>query len=146
MIKKNRNVFIDSSAWLAILDENNPHYTSARAFFKSLLEQNARLVCNSYIMDETIAQIKREVGNPLATEFLLVIEESVLTINLKIDWLSRRVRRVVLDNYIKNEQENLELRHFYIYETLKRKRIDYVFSFDKELTYFNFPVMPQKQI
>jgi hypothetical protein len=142
-MKKNSIVFIDKTAWIAILDKNNPNYELSRTYFQTLLSQNTRLVTNNYCIDETVVFLRSTFGNDLAKKFLLIIDESVLSINLRIDWISRRIRRNALDNYLKSSNPDLLLRHFYIYESLKRKRVDFIFSYSTNLKSFNFPVMPQ---
>jgi len=142
-MKKNSVVFIDSSAWIAILDESNKNYSLARAYFEKILEQNARVVTNSYMVDETLSYLKSHFSSEFAQKFLAIIDDSVLSINLRVDWISRRVRRSALINFLKNSNPKMQVKHFYIYETIKRKRVDLVFSFDEALKYFSFPVMPQ---
>ena len=142
-MKRNSVVFIDSTAWLAIIDEKNINYTVAREFYEKLLDQNSRLVTNSYVIDETLSSLKMNFGNEFAQKFLEIIDESVLTINLRVDWISRRIRRNAMNNFLKSSTSQLQLRHYYINETLKRKKVDIVFSYDQNLKSFDFPVMPQ---
>ena len=143
-MKKNSVVFVDSSGWIAILDEKNTNYLSARKYFEKLLELNTRLVTNSIVVDETLLFLKQNYGNDFAKKFLDIIDESAMSINLRVDWISRRVRRNTLNSFLKNSNKTLQVRHFYIYESLKRKKVDIVFSYDQSLKYFDFPVMPQK--
>ncbi len=142
-MKKNSIVFIDKTAWIAIVDKNNPKYELSRTYFENLLNQNVRIVTNNYCIDETVSFLRSTFGNDLAKKFLLIVDESVLSINLRIDWISRRVRRNALDNFLKNSNPDLTLEHFFIYESLKRKRVDFIFSYDTNLKNFDFPVMPQ---
>lgn len=141
-MKKNSIVFIDSSAWIAILDETNTNNRIARDYYKKLLEQNARLITNTFVIDESLSFLKSGFGNNFAQNFLEIVDESVLTVNLKVDWISRRVRRNAINSFLKTSN-NLQIRHYYIFESLKRKKVDIVFSFDEHLKTFDFPVMPQ---
>ncbi len=143
-MKKNSVVFVDSSGWIAILDEKNTNYLSARKYFEKLLELNTRLVTNSIVVDETLLFLKQNYGNDFAKKFLDIIDESAMSINLRVDWISRRVRRNSLNSFLKSSNKTLHVKHFYIYESLKRKKVDIVFSYDQSLKYFDFPVMPQK--
>ena len=142
-MKRNSVVFIDTTAWLAILDENNINYLQARDFYESLLDQNSRLVTNNVVIDETLSALKINFGHEFAQKFLEIIDESVLTINIKVDWISRRIRRGAMNNFLKSSAAQLQLRHYYINESIKRKKVDIVFSYDQNLKSFDFPVMPQ---
>jgi len=142
-MKRNSVVFVDTTAWLAILDENNQHYKSAREFYERLLDQNSKLVSSNVVIDETLSALKKHFGSDFTQKFLEIIDESMLSINLKVDWISRRIRRNALNNFLKSSTGQLQLRHYYINESLKRKKVDIVFSYDPDLKYFDFPVMPQ---
>jgi predicted nucleic acid-binding protein len=135
--------FIDATAWLAIIDKNHPNHEAAREYFSLMLEENAKLITNNVAIDQTLVQLKNDLGPDKARQFLNIIDESVLTINLRMDWISRRIRRNGLNQYLKSTDESLVLSHFLINETLKRKRADVVFSFDPALKRFGLPLMPQ---
>ncbi|NOX90597.1 MAG: hypothetical protein GXO77_16450 [Calditrichaeota bacterium] len=135
--------FIDSSAWIAIIDGQDPNHQKAKQFFEYLLERDAKLVTNNYIIDETLDELKRRFDVDLSLKFMKIIDEAMLTINLRMDWISRRIRRSALNNFLRSNNKDLKLKHFYIKESIKRKKVDIIFSFDQNLNEFNLPVMPQ---
>lgn len=138
--------FIDSSAWVAIVRDTHPNHVIAKEYFQQLLEEDAKLVTNNVAIDQTLSHLKYEKDNELARQFLTIIDESVLTINLRMDWISRRVRRSALNQFLKSSDKQLTLSHFFVNETLKRKRVDIIFSFDQALRKFGLPLMPQTSV
>jgi len=134
--------FVDASAWLAILDKSDPHHQDARKYFEQLLEKDSKLVTNNIAIDETINRLKMKSGAEMAREFYNIIDESILTINLRMDWISRRIRKNALNHFLKSKEGDLQLRHFLIFETIKRKRVDIVFTFDRAFRLFDLPLMP----
>jgi hypothetical protein len=143
-MRKKNVIFIDTSAWLAVIDEKNTNHKAAGKYFEKLLETNPRLITNNLIVDDTLLYLKTNYGSELARKFLAIIDESTMSVNLLVDWVSRRIRRIALDSYLKSSNANLTIKHFYIFESLKRKKIDLIFSFDQNLKDFGYPVMPQK--
>ncbi len=135
--------FIDSSAWVAIVDPGAPNHQKATSYFTHLLESDAKLVTNNIVVDEALDQLKQRFDADFVTRFMKIIDESMLTINLRMDWISRRIRRAALNNFLRSNNKDLTLRYFYIKETLKRKKVDIIFSFDRTLEEFNIPVLPQ---
>jgi predicted nucleic acid-binding protein len=135
--------FIDSSAWLAVIESNHPKHKAAKSYFQQLLEDNAKLYTNNIVIDKVLQNIKTNRSGEKARRFLNIIDESVLTINLRIDWISRRIRRTSINQYLKSSEKSLTLDHFYIQESLKRKHVDIIFSFDESLLNFGLPLMPQ---
>ncbi|MHB2156058.1 type II toxin-antitoxin system VapC family toxin [Calditrichota bacterium GD2] len=138
--------FIDSSAWIAIIDVDDPHHQKATEFFEYLLERDAKLVTNNLMIDETLDRLKNLANVELAAQFMRIIDEALLTINLRMDWISRRVRRNAINNFLRSTNPALRMRHFFIKETLKRKKVDMIFSFDPSLKEFNLPIMPQVEL
>ncbi len=135
--------FVDASAWIAIVDPNEANHEKARDFFRYLLERDTKLVTNNYVIDRVLDVLKERFDIDLATEFMKIIEESILTINLRMDWISRRVRRAALTNFLRSGNKDLKLYHFYLKETIKRKKVDMIFSYDRNVFEFGIPVMPQ---
>ena len=155
--------FIDGNAWIAITDKKNEYHEQSIAYFKTLLGNNTKLVTNNIAMDEALVWLKSNMGaeaakaflnirKPLwplvlfsftAKAFLNTIDESILTVNLRMDWISRRVRRAGLNNFLKSKDPDLKLKHFLIHETIKRKRVDIIFTFDQKFKVFGIPLTPQ---
>lgn len=135
--------FIDASAWLSILDPQERQHQKAQDFFQYLLERDAKLVTNNYVIDQVLETLKNRFDIDFAAKFMKIIEESVLTINLRVDWISRRVRRSAINNFLRSNNKELKLYHFYLKETIKRKKVDMIFSFDPKVLDFGIPVMPQ---
>jgi len=135
--------FIDASAWEAIVDAHHEHHNEAAYYFRELLENNAKIVSNNIAIDNALRQINRTLGLKAARDFWKIIDESILTINLRMDWISRRVRRNAIGHYLKKTNDELQLEHYFLLETVKRKKVDIIFSFDKNVRHLGLPIMPQ---
>lgn len=136
--------FIDGSAWIAITDQTNDNHEQSKEYFKSLLENDAKIVTSNLAIDDALQWLKKNKSAKVAKEFLNTIDESIITVNLRMDWISRRVRRAALNNFLKSKDTNLDLKHFLINESIKRKRVDILFTFDQNFRVFGVPLMPQK--
>ena len=135
--------FIDASAWVALVNKDDDNHSAAKSYFESLLENNAKIITNNIVLDEAVAELSNKVDRALARRFMQIIDESIITIHLRMDWISRRVRKQVLHQFLKSDDTDLELRHYYILETVRRKNADIIFSFDQRLKETGFPLMPQ---
>jgi predicted nucleic acid-binding protein len=136
--------FIDGSAWITITDQTNENHEQSKEYFRTLLEKDAKLVTNNLAIDDALQWLKNNKGAEVARQFLNTIDESIITVNLRMDWISRRVRRAALNNYLKAKDTTLDLKHFLIHESIKRKRVDVLFTFDQKFRVFGIPLMPQK--
>jgi predicted nucleic acid-binding protein len=138
------SVFVDTSAWLAIIDEKNEYHKEVVEYFTYLLGSKITMVTNNIVIDETIDHLKSVFGIETAKKFNEIINESTINVKLRMDWISRRERKLALDSFLKDKTGNLSLRYFYIYGSVRRKKIDILFTLDQQLKHLGLPIMPQK--
>jgi len=136
-------VFIDASGWSAILDRNNNTHLIAREYFQQLLDKNARIYSNILEINLAIEIIKKNCGLTMATDFSKLVEEAIISAKMHISWHSRRLRRAALRQYFTIKDQEIEIKHCYIFEEVRKKKINFIFSFDHALTKFGIPLMPQ---
>jgi hypothetical protein len=94
-------------------------------------------------VNKAIDQINRNCSPSLAQEFSKLIEESTLTTNIHMIWLTRRLRRSSLKQFFSMREPGIELSHCIIFEEMQRKKVNAIFSFDDILKVFGIPLMPQ---
>ena len=56
------NIFVDTSALLAILDADDQNHIQARMLWTEALEQDTDLICTNYVLLETFALVQRRLG------------------------------------------------------------------------------------
>ena len=77
-------IFVDTGAWIALLNQRDQHNRDAVNVFTDLRDQQLRLVTSDYIVDETVTRIRYDTNHKLAVEFLnrieLLVETEILTV------------------------------------------------------------------
>jgi predicted nucleic acid-binding protein len=136
-------VFIDHSGWYALINANHQYHYQAKEYFRQLLDAHTRLYSSVEQINVAISQIKKECGLDLAHEFSHLIEDAVLSTNLRLSWPSRRLRRNSLKLFFSIKETMVNIHHCYIFEEVKKKKINIIFSFDDALKSFAIPLMPQ---
>jgi predicted nucleic acid-binding protein len=136
-------VFIDSSGWYALVQKDHEHHEEAKEYFQQILDSRTRLYTNITEITIAISKIKRNCGLILATDFSKLIDQSVLSTNLNVSWLTRRLHRAAVKQFFSIKDSNIEIRHCQIFEEVKKKKINIIFSFDDALKSFGIPLMPQ---
>jgi len=71
-----RRVFVDTSAWLAIIDTSDVHHSEAAKIYISLLKEQVSLVVTLLVLAETQIWLRRRIGADAAWTFLKNINES----------------------------------------------------------------------
>jgi predicted nucleic acid-binding protein len=59
-------IFVDTSAWYAIIDENDQDHTAALDKIRIL---DRPLLTSNYILDEILTLLKARLGSPIAIRF-----------------------------------------------------------------------------
>jgi len=136
-------VFIESSAWCALIHARHPFHDQAKDYFQQILESRARLYSNIQEINSALSFIKKECGLEIAVEFSKLIEDAVLSTNLRLSWPTRRLRRSSLKLFFSIKESSVDIRHCYIFEEVRKKKINIIFSFDEALKTFAIPLMPQ---
>jgi predicted nucleic acid-binding protein len=138
-----RKVFIDSSGWYALINSQHLNHDLAKEYFQKLLTANAKLYTNIQEVNAAISEIKQNCGLNAAMEFSRIIDEANLSSNLYVSWFTRRLRRSSLKQYFSIKDQEISLRHCVIFEDVRKKKVNVIFSFDDTLRKFGTPLMPQ---
>jgi len=136
-------VFIDYSGWYALINSNHQYHSQAKEYFRQLLDSRTRLYSSVEQIDTAISLIKNECGLDLVMEFSRLIEDAVLTTNLRLSWPTRRLRRNSIKLFFSIKETIVNIHHCYTFEEVKKKKINIIFSFDDALKTFAIPLMPQ---
>ena len=136
-------VFIDSSGWNAIVNSEAENHGKAREYFQNLLDSGTKIYTNILEVNDAINQLKKDCGPVLAQDFSKIIEEAVLKTNINMIWFTRRLKRNSLKQFFSMRETQIELNHCIIFEEIRRKKINVMFSFDDSLKIFGIPLMPQ---
>jgi len=136
-------VFVDSTGWYSLVYREHEHHEEAKEYFQQILDSRTRLYTNITEITSAISKIKRDCGLSVATDFSKLIDQSILSTNLNVSWLTRRLHRVALKQFFSIKEQQIEIRHCLIFEDIKKKKINFIFSFDNALKSFGIPLMPQ---
>lgn len=90
-----RAVFVDSSAWFALLDAGDHEHTAALRRFRRAADRQRPLVSTNYVFGETYSLARLRLGNRQALAFLRQTREDPL------------VRRVFVSETWEEEAERL---------------------------------------
>jgi predicted nucleic acid-binding protein len=69
-------IFVDSGAWIALLNQKDPHHDDAVAIYNDLVQQNAQLLTTDYVIDETVTRLRYDWSHSGAVQFLNFIKRT----------------------------------------------------------------------
>jgi len=71
-----RSLFVDSAAWYAIADRDDPYHESAASFLPSALSTYTRLITTNHVVGESYTLIRLRLGYVAAQRFLKNLEQT----------------------------------------------------------------------
>lgn len=129
-------VFVDTSAFLALLIANDEAHESAKAVFATLQTRRARLVTTSYVLVETYALLGRRLGTAAVRAF----REDFAPL-LEVVWVDRELHEAALDELLERAARTLSLVDATSFVVMRRRRIEEAFVFDRHFTQAGFTLV-----
>ncbi|WKZ16040.1 MAG: PIN domain-containing protein [Candidatus Jettenia caeni] len=119
------NVFIDTSAFLAVLDADDSEHERAKKAWEYLIVNNEIMICNNYILIETFTLIQRRLG----MEAVRAFQEDVYPL-LKTVWIDESDHRAGVAAVLTASRRGLSLVDCVSFEVMRRLGINKAFCFD----------------
>ena len=69
-------IFVDSGAWIALLNRRDQHHDDAVVILNNLGRQNVQLLTTDYVIDETVTRLRYDWNHSGAVKFLNFIERT----------------------------------------------------------------------
>ncbi len=118
-------VYVDTSAFLAVLDADDRCHRQAAAVWEKLLRSEARLVCSSYVLIETCALVQRRLG----IDALRLFHEDVYPV-LDVHWVDSFLHGAGVDALLTAGRKHLSLVDCISFALMRRLGIKKAFAFD----------------
>ena len=132
-------LFVDTSAWLAVLDTDDANHPAASSVYPNALKSYRRLVTTNLVVAESYILIRRNLGHREATTFLDRIR------------ISSRIEKVYADAELEGQAEEI-LQHYQdqlfsyadavSFALMRQRNIEEAFAFDRHFTVAGFIQVP----
>lgn len=126
-------VFIDTSAFLAVLDAGDANHAAAKALWEKMITAGDVLLCHNYILVETSALASRRLG----IEAVRAFESDIVPI-LRIEWVTRNIHNAAVGALLVAARRTLSLVDCVSFEVMRRSEIQTVFTFDRHFREYGY--------
>jgi predicted nucleic acid-binding protein len=131
------SVFVDTSAFFAVLDADDENHDAAKQVWEDLLAQEAVLICSDYVLVETLALVQRRLGIPAVRTF----QEDIVPV-LKVEWVDETIHQVGIASVLAAARRGLSLVDCVSFEVMRRLGIKTAFVFDDHFDEQGFECLP----
>jgi predicted nucleic acid-binding protein len=133
------DVFVDTSAWVALADKDDSHHKEAASSYPSIFKNHKTLVTSNLVIAETYIVLLKELRHKAAIEFLERIKASPRILKIYSNENIETEAEGILAKYMDQEFSYTDAVSFVI---MKRQRIRRAFCFDKHFATAGFTNIP----
>lgn len=130
-------IFIDTSAFYALLDRDDTSHQKAKKRWTDLLASETILVTNNYVLVESFALIQHRLG----MEAIRGFQEDILPLT-NIEFINSGMHRAGVSALLASSRRKLSLVDCVSFETMRTLGIRMVFAFDPHFREQGFDIIP----
>ena len=134
------NTFIDTAAFLAVLNANDQFHLLAKQSWEEMLASDSTLFSSNYVMLETTALLQHRFG----VEAVRLFESDILPI-IEIVWVEETVHKQGMSALLAANRRDLSLVDCTSFEIMRQIGLDAVFTFDPHFREQGFSVIPESR-
>lgn len=130
-------IFVDTSAFIAILNENDSAHIRASNLWRELVLANVTLVVTNYVLLETIALVQRRYG----METLQIFQQNIVP-HLEIVWFDAELHALAMQQVFEHHRRDLSLVDCASFVVMRTRNLPRVFTFDAHFDAPGFARLP----
>jgi len=134
-----KKIFVDTSAYYALMDRSDKHHKEAASLWSYLLEQEIPLLTDNYIVVETMALIQNRLGFDAAN----LCYSDILGIT-EIRWIDESLHEQAFELWSNMGLRRLSLVDCVSFITMRHHQLGKVFGFDEHFAEQGFEILTLK--
>ena len=132
------SIFIDTSAFLAVLNANDQFHPAAKQSWDEMLASVSAIFSSNYVILETTTLLQHRFG----IEAVRLFESDILPI-LEISWIDPPIHRQGMSALLTANRRSLSLVDCTSFEIMRKLGLDTAFTFDPHFSEQGFGVIPE---
>lgn len=130
-------VFIDTSAFFALLDKDDVNHKKVKKIWADILHPENILITNNYVIVESYALIQNRLGLEAVRGF----QEDLIPL-INIEWIDAETHKSGVSALLAASRRKLSLVDCVSFETMRILGIKTVFAFDPDFAEQGFKCIP----
>lgn len=133
------NIFVDTSAWVALANSDDAHHKRAAAAYPGLFSAHRRLITTNLIIAETYILLLKELGRQAALAFIDKVKTSP---RIELVYSNEAIEgdaEAILKKY---QDQDFSYADAVSFVVMKQHKVKKVFAFDNHFFSAGFIVLP----
>ena len=131
-----RRVFVDTSAWYALIDRADPEHSLVIAQLKA---HQGRLLTSNFVLDETVTLRRYRLGWPVAHTFGEQMRAGRLSLSVRV---TPRDEELAWDIFARYRDQAFSYTDCTSFALMERLRLAAAIALDEDFRIFGFQVLP----
>ncbi|MDO9529052.1 MAG: PIN domain-containing protein [Syntrophales bacterium] len=132
----NNAVFVDTSAFYALMDSSDKHHAEAEALWTSLIEENFQLLTTNYVVLETVPLLRNRLGFDASSLWY----RDILGV-VKVLWTDEYLHRLAFELWLSLGKRRLSLVDCVSFVAMRQHQSVMAFCFDGHFADEGFEIM-----
>jgi uncharacterized protein len=138
----NDPIFVDTSAWIAIINPRDKYHLAAKEFYGDALTRKRRLLISNLIVSETYTNLLWKLGHHKAISFLNIIEKAS---SVQCIWSNRELESQARDLLRRYDDQDFSYTDAVSFALMQQWELSEVFAFDYHFSVVGFIQLPWGQ-
>ncbi len=130
-------LFMDTSAFLAVLNQNDQYHQPASRVWKKILSTDTQIFTSNYVLLETTALLQHRFGIDAMHFF-----EQTIRLVIEPIWVDQDLHRLGMGILLAANRRQLSLVDCTSFELMRQANIEYGFTFDPHFSEQGFQPIP----
>ncbi len=130
-------IFIDTAAFYALMDAQDPNHSAARLTMERLRVAEASLLTHEYVLVETTALIQRRLGIDAVRQFV----DGLLPL-IEVAWVDRHLNAEAREALLAAGRRGVSLVDWTSFLVMRRHGVHQAFTFDADFATQGFELLP----
>ena len=135
------HIYVETSAFYALLDRADKHHEPARAIWPELLKDDITLVTTNYVASETVSVLQHRIGFDAAKLWC----QDVLRV-IDVHWVDETIHQKAHAVWMNLGHRRFSLVDCVSFVTMHQKHIEKVFGFKASYIEQGFELLPSSRL
>jgi predicted nucleic acid-binding protein len=136
MLFDQEKIYVDTSAFYALLDRSDCNHKEASALWPTLLDDNVVLMTSNYVVSETVKELQDRIG----FEAAMIWHRDILGI-LSVWWVDATTHQHAYELWLNLGRMRLSLTDCVSFVTMHQHQIEKAFCFKPHFTDHGFDLL-----
>lgn len=134
-----KTLFVDTSAWVAVVDRRDQYHAPAASFYRTAIKEYQQLITTNLIAAETYILLRLDCGVDVALEWW---EKITSSLKVRLVYADADITREAVELLRKFRDQTFSLTDAVSFAVMKQAGLKVAFAFDEHFSTAGFASLP----